>query len=133
MNQTAWVEQGRQLYRTHATSQFEIGDWVNVGIGAFGRSVAFDARLTCHKVNAIYPEAFVIVVKLPVYNDAYIVRKFGKLVSQFAYGHRLASGMTVARDRRPVNDARYRGTRNFPSVLLCRHHGRHERTSRENP
>ena len=38
MNQSAWVEQGRQLYCTHQNSQFQIGDWVNVGIQAFGRT-----------------------------------------------------------------------------------------------
>jgi hypothetical protein len=42
MKQSAWVEQGRQLYRTHANSQFAIGDWVNVGIEAYGRTPAFD-------------------------------------------------------------------------------------------
>jgi predicted HicB family RNase H-like nuclease len=43
MNQSAWIEQGRQLYRTHQNSQFQIGDWVRVGIQAFGRTAAFDA------------------------------------------------------------------------------------------
>jgi hypothetical protein len=43
MNQTAWIEEGRQLYSTHANSQFVIGDWVNVGIQAFGRTPAFNA------------------------------------------------------------------------------------------
>jgi hypothetical protein len=43
MKQSAWVEQGRQLYRTHANSQFAIGDWVNVGVGVFGRTPAFNA------------------------------------------------------------------------------------------
>jgi hypothetical protein len=43
MNQNSWLEEGRQLYRTHANSQFVIGDWVNCGIAAFGRTPAFDS------------------------------------------------------------------------------------------
>jgi|HubBroStandDraft_1064217.scaffolds.fasta_scaffold02635_6 hypothetical protein len=43
MNQNSWLEQGRQLYCSHQNSQFAIGDWVNVGIQAFGRIPAFDA------------------------------------------------------------------------------------------
>ncbi len=43
MNQAEWVKQGRQLYHTHANSQFLIGDWVLVGIDKFGRTPAFDA------------------------------------------------------------------------------------------
>jgi len=42
MNRSTWVEKGRQLYHTHANSQFAIGDWVNDGIATFGRTPAFN-------------------------------------------------------------------------------------------
>jgi hypothetical protein len=53
MNQTAWIEQGRQLYSTHANSQFVIGDWVNVGIATWGRTTAFDAAAEITGTNHV--------------------------------------------------------------------------------